>query len=469
MSRLHNARRRLRAILGPCSSRCSSWAGVLDAGRRVGAAGRPLRRPRAPGLLVAAITGCPRPREAAGRPVSAPASPEVETDERLRVILPRLRTLFRYTDYTTLDRQRAEVPLGTQQRFTLPGPRQLEVTPDQLQGNSVRMRVRLLRDDQPELRTVIVGRSRRPRGAGRAPRTATECSSSSSGPTPTRTGEAHERGALLPRAGPHRAGPPEVPRQAQGRGQALRSRPPQAPPRPGRGVPGGFPLRPQPGGGHARRRRGHRGGHGGRAPRLRHGQRLHGEGGVLGREDGAEDRPHPGARGAPAAPAPVPRGRRRRAHLGADQDLPRALSRRPHLLQRGAAVRAWCPRSASSSGRRRRAPRICPRSPTSSSWWTARRVCTSARPRMVEMAIGEKTTLEELGGARMHCTVSGCGDVLAASDEEAIALARRYLAFMPGSYRDAARTGRRRRRPGRAAPSRRSSPSTSASGSTCTS
>ena len=57
-------------------------------------------------------------------------------------------------------------------------------------------------------------------------------------------------------------------------------------------------------------------------------------------------------------------------------------------------------------------------------------------PRMVEMAIGEKTTLEELGGARMHCTVSGCGDVLAASDEEAIALAARYLSYMPGSYRE---------------------------------
>lgn len=56
-------------------------------------------------------------------------------------------------------------------------------------------------------------------------------------------------------------------------------------------------------------------------------------------------------------------------------------------------------------------------------------------PRMVEMAVGEKTTLEELGGARMHCTVSGCGDVLAASDEEAIDLARRYLAYMPASFR----------------------------------
>ena len=57
-------------------------------------------------------------------------------------------------------------------------------------------------------------------------------------------------------------------------------------------------------------------------------------------------------------------------------------------------------------------------------------------PRMVEMAIGEKTTLEELGGARMHCTVSGCGDVLAGSDEEAIELCRRYLGYMPGSYRE---------------------------------
>jgi acetyl-CoA carboxylase carboxyltransferase component len=55
-------------------------------------------------------------------------------------------------------------------------------------------------------------------------------------------------------------------------------------------------------------------------------------------------------------------------------------------------------------------------------------------PRMVEMAIGEKSSLEELGGARMHCTVSGCGDILAASDEAAIELARQYLAYMPQSY-----------------------------------
>src|SRR5713101_5850375 len=57
-------------------------------------------------------------------------------------------------------------------------------------------------------------------------------------------------------------------------------------------------------------------------------------------------------------------------------------------------------------------------------------------PRMVEMAIGEKTTLEDLGGARMHCTVSGCGDVLATSDEDAIELAKHYLGYMPQSYQE---------------------------------
>jgi acetyl-CoA carboxylase carboxyltransferase component len=55
---------------------------------------------------------------------------------------------------------------------------------------------------------------------------------------------------------------------------------------------------------------------------------------------------------------------------------------------------------------------------------------------MVEMAIGEKTTLEELGGARMHCTVSGCGDVLAESDEDAIEIAKRYLGYMPQRFRE---------------------------------
>jgi acetyl-CoA carboxylase carboxyltransferase component len=55
---------------------------------------------------------------------------------------------------------------------------------------------------------------------------------------------------------------------------------------------------------------------------------------------------------------------------------------------------------------------------------------------MAEMVIGEKVTLEEMGGAKMHTGVSGCGHFLVKSDEEAIDLARRYLAYMPGSWRE---------------------------------
>jgi propionyl-CoA carboxylase beta subunit len=56
-------------------------------------------------------------------------------------------------------------------------------------------------------------------------------------------------------------------------------------------------------------------------------------------------------------------------------------------------------------------------------------------PRMAEMVIGEKVSLEEMGGAKMHTSVSGCGHFLVESDEEAIELAKRYLSFMPDSWR----------------------------------
>jgi acetyl-CoA carboxylase carboxyltransferase component len=57
-------------------------------------------------------------------------------------------------------------------------------------------------------------------------------------------------------------------------------------------------------------------------------------------------------------------------------------------------------------------------------------------PRMAEMVIGEKTTLEEMGGARMHATVSGCGDNLATDDADAIAQALRYFSYLPGNWRE---------------------------------
>ncbi|MEZ5208509.1 MAG: carboxyl transferase domain-containing protein [Acidimicrobiales bacterium] len=57
-------------------------------------------------------------------------------------------------------------------------------------------------------------------------------------------------------------------------------------------------------------------------------------------------------------------------------------------------------------------------------------------PRMAEMVIGEITGLDEMGGARMHATVSGCGDNLAHNDEDALDQARAFLSYFPQSWRD---------------------------------
>jgi acetyl-CoA carboxylase carboxyltransferase component len=55
-------------------------------------------------------------------------------------------------------------------------------------------------------------------------------------------------------------------------------------------------------------------------------------------------------------------------------------------------------------------------------------------PRMAEMVIGEKVSLEEMGGARMHTSVSGVGHVLVGDDEEGIDVAKRYLSYFPTSF-----------------------------------
>jgi acetyl-CoA carboxylase carboxyltransferase component len=58
-------------------------------------------------------------------------------------------------------------------------------------------------------------------------------------------------------------------------------------------------------------------------------------------------------------------------------------------------------------------------------------------PRMAEVVVGERATIEEMGGARMHATVSGCGDNLAPDDAAAIEMARRWFSYVPTSWREA--------------------------------
>jgi acetyl-CoA carboxylase carboxyltransferase component len=57
----------------------------------------------------------------------------------------------------------------------------------------------------------------------------------------------------------------------------------------------------------------------------------------------------------------------------------------------------------------------------------------AAGPPLVEAASGEKVTKEELGGARMHAGVSGVCHNIVASEQEAFALVRKYLGFLPSN------------------------------------
>ena len=61
-------------------------------------------------------------------------------------------------------------------------------------------------------------------------------------------------------------------------------------------------------------------------------------------------------------------------------------------------------------------------------------------PRMAEMVVGEQVTLEQMGGARMHATVSGCGDNLAVDDVDAIEQARAVFGYLPSSWRSSGPT-----------------------------
>jgi acetyl-CoA carboxylase carboxyltransferase component len=59
-----------------------------------------------------------------------------------------------------------------------------------------------------------------------------------------------------------------------------------------------------------------------------------------------------------------------------------------------------------------------------------------ASPRVAEKVTGEKTTLEEMGGAVMHASVSGCADEVFETDWQVIAAARLLLSYLPERWTD---------------------------------
>jgi len=148
MSRLHHARKRLRAAFRPLLGVVLALLALLGTtpvaaqqivlfGTRVVLASD---TPPPPGMRL------------------APAGP----DERLQSFLPKLRQLFRYKEYTSLERYRAEVPVGSTQRWPVPGDRQLEVTPESVRGATLKLNVRLTRGSLTEVTTNIQTQSGNP-------------------------------------------------------------------------------------------------------------------------------------------------------------------------------------------------------------------------------------------------------------------------------------------------------------------
>jgi len=52
-------------------------------------------------------------------------------------------------------------------------------------------------------------------------------------------------------------------------------------------------------------------------------------------------------------------------------------------------------------------------------------------PRVLELAISEKITDEELGGWKVHAQITGNSDRVAENEEECFAIIRDFLSYMP--------------------------------------
>jgi RNA polymerase sigma-70 factor (ECF subfamily) len=142
MSRLHNARKRLRDALGPLLLLLVAL-GLLFAMLAAPAtaeAQSPIVRFGARVLL-----------GADGPPPQHVRLAPAERDERLEAFIPKLRQLFRYREYYSLERYRVEVPVGTLQSWAVPGDRWLHLMPESVAGDAVRMQVRLVRGPVTEL------------------------------------------------------------------------------------------------------------------------------------------------------------------------------------------------------------------------------------------------------------------------------------------------------------------------------
>jgi RNA polymerase sigma-70 factor (ECF subfamily) len=201
MSRLHNARKRLREALGP------AFLGLLLGALLLAGLGGPVhaQMPPPPGpapagpvcvyALVLLASNPPPPGTSTlsptpplrppGLPGAQPAPPTPPAPDdwgespvlgggcgravRLQPWMPRLREVFGYSSYEPMSAFETTMPLGTVQRFALPGGRELQIQPLAIRVPVVRIAVRILRGPMIEIATVMDVPPRRPALIGGPP------------------------------------------------------------------------------------------------------------------------------------------------------------------------------------------------------------------------------------------------------------------------------------------------------------
>jgi RNA polymerase sigma-70 factor (ECF subfamily) len=193
MSRLHNARKRLRDVLGPgFLAILLVMVAALPAVAQVPGAPPPaathvcvnaliILASNQPGAAVApgtrlAPTPPLRPPGAAPAPPGGPAIPGDSWSEppggcgsQLRLRLPRLQEVFGYSHYEPMSAFETIMPVGTAQRFALPGGRELVIHPLAIRPPVVRVALKVLRGPMAEIATVMDVPPRRPAYIGGPP------------------------------------------------------------------------------------------------------------------------------------------------------------------------------------------------------------------------------------------------------------------------------------------------------------
>ena len=205
MSRLHNARKRLREALGPgflgvllAALLLTGFAGPAHAQIPPPPPGPPVSGPQVcvyalvllasnapPGVPGSGLVPTPPLRPPGPTPVPAqPGPPPYQPDDwsegaalgggcgsqvRLQPWIPRLREVFGYSTYQPMSAFETTMPLGMLQRFALPGGRELQIQPLAVRPPVVRIAVRILRGPVVEIATVMDVPPRRPALIGGLP------------------------------------------------------------------------------------------------------------------------------------------------------------------------------------------------------------------------------------------------------------------------------------------------------------